>query len=83
MIKEDLLRAFSKFHNNGIINQSTEATFIAFMPKKSRTNKISNFKPISLVISLYKIMTKVLLGHVQRVLHETMYISQGAFVEGR
>ena len=28
-IKDDLLRVFLEFHNNGIINQSTNATFIA------------------------------------------------------
>ena len=33
VIKEDLLRVFSEFHNNGIINQSTNATFIALFQK--------------------------------------------------
>ena len=35
MIKDDLLRVFLEFHNNGIINQSMNATFIALVPKKS------------------------------------------------
>ena len=34
MIKEDLLRVFLEFHNNGMINQSTNATFIALVQKK-------------------------------------------------
>ena len=51
-IKEDLMKVFLEFHTNGIINQSTNATFIAMMPKKSQTFKISNFGPISLVTSL-------------------------------
>ena len=34
MIKEDLVRVFTKFHKDGIINQRINATFIALMPKK-------------------------------------------------
>ena len=53
------------------------------MPKKSQTFKILYFRPISLVTSLYKINVKVLSRHLRRVLHETIFSSQGAFVEGR
>ena len=35
VIKEDLVRVFVEFHRNGIINQSTNATFIVLVPKKS------------------------------------------------
>ena len=44
---------------------------------------ISDFRPISLVTSLYKIIVKILLGRLRKVLHETIFGSQGAFVEGR
>ena len=35
VIKEDLMRVFAEFHNSGIINQSTNASFIVLLPKKS------------------------------------------------
>ena len=53
------------------------------MSKESQTTKILDFKPISLVTSLYKIIAKVLLGPIQRVLYDTIFMFQGAFVEGR
>lgn len=74
---------FLEFHNNGIINQSTNATFIALVLKKSQTNMISDYRPISLVTSLYKIIAKVLLGRLRKVLQDTIFLTQGAFVEGR
>ena len=37
VIKEDLMRVFLEFHTNRIINRSTNATFIALVPKKSQT----------------------------------------------
>ncbi|RVW96808.1 Transposon TX1 uncharacterized 149 kDa protein [Vitis vinifera] len=83
VIKEDLTRVFLEFHTNGVINQSTNVTFIALVPKKSQSFKISDYRPISLVTSLYKIIAKVLSGRLRKVLHETISGSQGAFVEGR
>ena len=50
VIKEDLMRMFLEFQTKGVINQSTNATFIAMVPKKSQTFKISDYRPISLEI---------------------------------
>ncbi|KAL6327488.1 hypothetical protein AAG906_021561 [Vitis piasezkii] len=66
VIKEDLVRVFAEFHKSGIINQSTNVSFI----------KISDFRPISLITCLYKIIAKVLLGRLRGVLHETIHSTQ-------
>ena len=60
VIKEDLVRVFTEFHSSGIINQSINVTFIVLLPKKSQTKKVSDFRPISLITCLYKIIAKVL-----------------------
>ena len=83
VIKEDLVRVFAEFHSNRIINQSTNASFIVLLPKKSMTKKISDFRPISLITSLYKIIAKVLSGRLRGVLHETIHSTRDAFVQGR
>ncbi|RVW28753.1 Transposon TX1 uncharacterized 149 kDa protein [Vitis vinifera] len=36
VIKEDLVRVFAEFHRSGVINQSTNASFIVLLPKKRR-----------------------------------------------
>ena len=83
MIKGYLMKVFQEFYSIGIINISTNATFIALVLKKSQALKILNFRPISLVTSLYKIIAKVLSRRLRKVIHETISSSQGAFVEGR
>ncbi|RVW33934.1 Transposon TX1 uncharacterized 149 kDa protein [Vitis vinifera] len=83
VIKEDLVRVFAEFHRSGIINQSTNASFIVLIPKKSLSKRISDFRPISLITSLYKIIAKVFSGRLRGVLHETIHYTQGAFVQGR
>ena len=52
-------------------------------PKKARQKKNSDFRPISLITCLYKIIVKVLLGRLRGVLHETIHSTQGAFVQER
>nr|CAN70698.1 hypothetical protein VITISV_029728 [Vitis vinifera] len=83
VIKKDLVRVFAEFHKSGIINQSTNASFIVLLPKKSMSKKISDYRPISLITSIYKIIAKVLAGRLRGILHETIHFTQGAFVQGR
>ena len=83
MIKEDLVRVLAEFHRSGIINQSTNASFLVTLPKKSMTKKILDFRRISLITSLYKIIAKVLSGCLRGVLHETIHSTQDTFVQGR
>ena len=80
MIKEDLVRVFAEFHSSGIINQSINASFIVLLPKKSQTKKISDFRPISLITCLYKVIAKVLSRRLRGVLHKTIHSTQGAFL---
>ena len=71
VIKEDLVKVFAEFHRSGIINQSTNASFIVLLPKKNISRRISDFRPISLITSLYKIIAKVLARRIRGVLHKT------------
>ena len=81
MIKEDLLKVFSEFHSTGIVNQSTNSTFITLVPKKDQPKRMKDFRPISLVTCLYKVIAKVLAGRLRGVLNETIHSTQGAFVK--
>lgn len=60
IVKEDLMEVFNEFYERGTLNKSTNATFIVLVPKKEEVKEFSNFRPISLVSSLYKIIAKVL-----------------------
>ncbi|RVW47872.1 Transposon TX1 uncharacterized 149 kDa protein [Vitis vinifera] len=83
VIKEELVRVFAEFHRSRIINQSTNVSFIVLLPKKIQTKKVLDFRPISLITCLYKIIVKVLSGRLRGVLHETIHSTQGTFVQGR
>ena len=82
-VKSDIMKVFEEFYRSGIINGITNETFICLIPKKLNSCWVKDFRPISLVTSLYKIIAKVLAKRLQAVLGETISKSQGAFVVGR
>ena len=53
---------------NGKFEKSLNATFIALVPKKNGASNIRDFRLISLVGSVYKILAKVLANRLKEVL---------------
>ena len=82
VIKVDLMKVFEEFHRNGKIGANINSTSITLVPKKDRSVRV-DYRPISLVTSLYKIFTKVLSIRLSVVFGETILENQSAFVAGR
>lgn len=83
LLEEDLQVFFNEFHVNGVITGDLGAAFLALIPKKDGAISIKDFRPISLIGSLYKILAKVLANRLRKVLPEIISEIQGAFVDGR
>ena len=71
------------FHELGSFKRSLNATFLALIPKKSDAIEVKDFRPISLVEGVYKILAKLLANRLRLVLHTIISPSQNAFVQGR
>ena len=81
--KADLLKVFEEFYRNGKIGVNINSTFITIVPKKDRLVRVKDYRPISLVTSLYKIITKVLSICLSVVLGDIISENQSASVAGR
>lgn len=75
-------KVFEEFFETGIVGKSTNSAFITLVPKKERSKKARDFRPISLVTSLYKILSKVLANRLAIVLSHTISLEKSAFVRG-
>ena len=82
-VKSDIMKVFDEFYSSGIINGITNETYIYLILKKLNSCRVKDFRPISLVSSLYKIIAKVLAKRLQFVLGDTISKTQAAFVAGR
>ena len=68
------------FHEMGSFERSLNATFLALIPKKSDAIEVKDFRPISLVGGIYKILAKILANRLRLVLPNIISPSQNAFV---
>ena len=83
ILKGDVLAIFSEFYEYGSFVRSLNATFLSLIPKKTNAVEVKDFRPISLVGSVYKILAKVLANQLSMVLATIISLSQNAFVQGR
>ena len=77
------MRVLNEFFSVGKFEKSINATFIALIPKKMGAVEIKDFRPISLVNGVYKIISKVLANRLGVVLGKIITKTQNAFVKGR
>jgi hypothetical protein len=59
------------------------ATFVSLIPKKADAVEVKDFRPISLVGRVYKMISKVLANRLKSVLGKLVLSSQNAFIGGR
>jgi len=83
VIKTDLIGVFQDFHTHSKFVKSINATFLALIPKKFGAVDLKDFRPISLVSGVYKIIAKVLANRLRRVVEKIISNPQNAFVKGR
>ena len=74
---------FREFHERGRFVKSLNATFLVLVPNKEGAENLKDFKPISLVGSLYKLLAKVLANRFKNVMGKVISEPQNVFVEGR
>ena len=71
------------FHATGSIPKGCNASFIALIPKIKDPSKLEQYRPISLVGVLYKIIPKVLANRMKKVMPAIIDDNQSAFLKGR
>ncbi|KAJ9680532.1 hypothetical protein PVL29_019761 [Vitis rotundifolia] len=81
--KDEIMGFFKDFFERGKFVRSLNTTFLVLIPKKGGAEDLTDFRPISLVGSLYKLLAKVLANRLKKVVGKVVSTTQNAFVEGR
>ncbi|WKA02253.1 hypothetical protein VitviT2T_020466 [Vitis vinifera] len=82
-VKEEILAMFKEFHEQKTFLKSLNNTFLVLIPKKGGAENIGDFRPISLLGGLYKLLAKVLANRLKKVIGKVVSPAQNAFVMGR
>ena len=81
--RSDIMGVRNHFHESGTFVKSLNATFLTLIPKKTKVVEVKDFRPISLVGGMDKIIAKLLANRLRLVLNNLISSSQNAFVEVR
>ena len=83
VIKEEIYEFVLSFFNSEISARSINIAWVALIPKIADPTSIEEYRPISMVGALYKIISKILSIRLRQVLAPLVDESQSAFVMNR
>jgi hypothetical protein len=83
IIREDFFKLCTDFLNHDIDLQSVNHSYITLVPKVDNPEKVSDFRPISLINSASKLVAKILANRLQKVAIQIVHENQYGFVKGK
>ncbi|GKA45415.1 RNA-directed DNA polymerase, eukaryota [Tanacetum coccineum] len=81
LIESDVVNVVKWFFLHGKIPNGGNSSFITLIPKVPNANMVKDFRPISLIGSVYKIVAKILANRLVTVLGDIVSDTQSAFVK--
>nr|CCA65974.1 hypothetical protein [Beta vulgaris subsp. vulgaris] len=82
-IKEDVYTLVREFWATSKLPKGSNSTFITLIPKIDNPENFKDFRPISMVGCVYKIIAKLMAKRIQRVMSSLIGPLQSSYVEGR
>ncbi|RVW27451.1 Transposon TX1 uncharacterized 149 kDa protein [Vitis vinifera] len=83
IVKEDVLDMFKEFYDQNSFIKSLNHTFLVLIPKKGGAEDLGDYRPISLLGGLYKLLAKVLANRLKKIIDKVISPDQNAFIKGR
>lgn len=83
IIYQDFYNLCVAFHNDSVCLQSLNGSHITLIPKHDNAIKVSDFRPISLLNTSVKILTKLLANRPQSIMPRLIHKNQYGFIKAR
>lgn len=83
MLDQVVIEAVKCFFSTGLLPKGCNSSFITLIPKIHDAKLVKDFRPITLVGSVYKIITKILANRLSQVISDLISDVQSAFVANR
>jgi hypothetical protein len=83
LIANDYYNLFETFYEQEICMRSINTSHIALIPKKDGPTVAANYRPISLLNTSFKLITKVLANRLQKVIKQIIHKNQYGFIKTR
>lgn len=83
LVGSECVNSIHDFFNSGFLPKTTNSTILSLVPKFTGAAKISEFRPISCLNTIYKVISRLLVRKLKPLLKDLIMPNQTAFVEGR
>ncbi|MCI26941.1 LINE-1 reverse transcriptase like, partial [Trifolium medium] len=83
LMRSDIRILFDQFHANECIPKCLLSYFLTLVPKIKSPQCLGDFRPISLLGCIYKLLAKVLATRLAKAIGPLIPITQTAFLKGR
>lgn len=80
IVKEDVMATIQNFHSHELLRRALMQTYIALIQKTNGAKELRDFRQISLVESVYKLISKILTERLKKVMHKLVKTQQIAFL---
>ncbi|GKV40773.1 hypothetical protein SLEP1_g48376 [Rubroshorea leprosula] len=82
-VRKEICDFVVDFQRNGKLVRGSNASFIVLIPKKDNPIRIEDYRPISLIGCMYKLISKLLANRLSKVIEGLIGENQSAFIAGR
>ena len=82
-VKESVYKEVKGIFHKGCMPKYLNETLISLLPKCQNPESLSNYRPISLCNSVYKVVSKILVAQIRLLLGKLISPVQTTFVSGR
>ena len=82
-MKPDFRRFVDEFHVHGSFPRGSNASFLALIPKVKHTQSFDDYRPISLIGCMYKVIAKFLANRLRHVIFVLIDERQTTFIKDR
>ena len=83
IVGSDIIELIHAFYNENIRLESINDSYITLVPKKDNPQSPGDFRPISLLNSVLKIITKILANRLQKIILKIVHKNQYGFLKSR
>ena len=83
VVKSDFRRFVDEFHVHGCFPKGSNASFLALIPKINHPQTFDDYRPISLIGCMYKVIAKLLANRLKLVISALIDERQTSFIKER
>jgi hypothetical protein len=83
MIKEKFYKLYNDFYSGAVNLESINSSYIILVPKVNNPESVNDYRPISLLNSSMKLLTKIQAERLQLLILKLLHVNQYGFIRSR